>query len=146
MDQDKIWLNLCKNVKSTDEYEIEFIEDGSGILFFKNGFKIKFNYKNRNYVIDYDLFPLFEVDYEHEDDWWSWAKSCILEDEFEIQNITDTDPSNPHYYKKLTEEEYNDLKDIWYNIMKHLVQQIEGNASRQNINLAKLFFNDDEEE
>lgn len=139
MDANQIFMKLCESVKSTDEYKIEYVKDGSGRVFFDNGYNISITYKNKPYQFSCDLFPIFDaIDVANNKNWWSEAKNVIIDDadfvadEIEILNGK----------VDCSEEELKDIEEILRNCLRYITQQIESAASREDIDLNTLFYKD----
>ncbi len=138
----QIFVKLCEGVKSTENYTIEYVKDGTGIRFFDNGYYVTITYKNKSYLFAYDLFTIFDaIDVTNNKNWWSDAKDIIID----YADYVSDEIENYNENVDCSEEELKEIEEIVRDCFKYITQQIESAASHEDIDLNTLFYDPDED-
>lgn len=133
--------DICKLVKSTEDYTISYDPDGTGLKYFGGGFEIVTKVNNKDYTWDFDMFPIYEDDYL---DGWDVAKtyfeSLIIEtDDFYtyMHDVYDLNENN---------ELYQELKSKMLKACNVIINQIEAISKEKDFDLDSYFRKDDYDE
>lgn len=137
MDNEMNWFDICKLIKSNDEFTIKFNNDTSGSSYYYGGLEITINIKNEKYTWCYDMFPLFENNWKT----WDEAKEYFS---LIITPYPDFSSYMNEYYNLSEDDElYQILKEKMLNANKYIVSQIENIAEHNNINLNKFIYDEE---
>ena len=124
---------LCKLVKSTEEFIVSYDSDQSGVKFYGGGLTITVKINNRDFSLDWDLFPLFEGNYT---DWETVKNELIL---CWVTDFSDFDCKMYEKYNDIDKDTYNQVKDLMIKFFKYLANSIESISESQNIDLDQFF-------
>ena len=115
------FFDVCKLVKSTEEFSIEFVADNSGNQFYCGGFIITYKVNDLEIEIPYDLFCLFDGNANN----WEEAKEIMLN--FENINIVLNEMIHNcnGWDIEIDEDTSEQNKEKWIKCMNYIVTQIE---------------------
>jgi len=139
MSKEMTFYDLCKLIKSTDEFNIEFNTDISGCLFYHGGFIINYNVNNKPLKMEWDMFPLFE-----EEGTWEDAKEIF-------RSFIDSDFDTEFYQCQEKDIELDDetckiAKEKMIRCINIIINQIEAIAEQEKINLDNFFKYEEEDD
>lgn len=135
------FFDVCKLVKSTEEFSIEFVADNSGNQFYCGGFIINYKVNDLEIEIPYDLFILFDGNANN----WEEVKEIMLN----FENISN-DISNEIIHNcigwdiEIDEDTSRQNKEKWIKCMNYIVTQIESIAEAEHFNLDSAFMEEDD--
>lgn len=134
--------DICKLVKSTEDFIITYDPDNSGGRFYAGGYEITTKINNTDYTWEFDMFPIYEDDYSSNG--WEVAKtyfkSLILEtDDFD-------DYVNDVYDLSKEDEVYEQFKDKMLKACNVIINQFEAISEENNFDLDNYFRKDDSDE
>lgn len=127
--------DICKLVKSTEDFTIKYDPDNSGCRFYSGGYEITTKINNTDYAWEFDMFPIYDIDYSN--DGWEVAKtyfkSMILEyDEFD-------DYVHDVYDLSKEDDVYIQFKDKMLKACDVITNQIEAISEEYNFDLDSYF-------
>ena len=134
MSKEMNFFEVCKLVKSTEEFNIEFINDFSGTLFYSCGFEINYTVNDLDIRIPFDFFPLFDGNADN----WEEAKEIMLDFvNTDLRECVDRD---------MDEAVYKLVKEKWIKCMNYIITQIESIAEAEHFDLDSAFIKEDDDE
>lgn len=126
---------ICKLVKSTEDFTIMFDPDISGCRYYAGGFEITTQINNTDYTWEFDMFPIYEDDF-YGDGWEvakTYFKSLILEtDDFDDDVMED-------YNLSKEDDVYVQLKDKMLMACNVIINQIEAISEENDFDLDSYF-------
>lgn len=136
------FFDVCKLVKSTEEFNIEFIADNSGNQFYYSGFIITYKVNDLEIEIPYDLFCLFDGNANN----WEEAKEIMLN--FENINIVLNEMIHNcnGWNIEIDEDTSKQNKEKWIKCMNYIVTQIESIAEANQFDLDSVFIEEEDED
>lgn len=141
MNNELDFSDICKLVKSTEDFIITYDSDYSGCRFFAGGYEITTKINNTDYTWEFDMFPIYEDDYS---DGWEVAKtyfkSLILDsDDFDVY-------MNDVYNLTKEDDVYRQFKDKMLKACNVIINQIEAISKENDFDLDSYFRKDDYDE
>ena len=137
--------DICKLVRSTEDFIIKYDPDSSGCRFYSGGYDITTKINNTDYAWEFDMFPIYEDDF-YGDGWEvakSYFKSLILESDDFYEYVRDV------YNLSKEDDVYIQFKDKMLMACNIIVNQIEAISEENNFDLDSYFRkdeNDDEDD
>lgn len=135
----EVILKLISNVKSTDDFQLEYIKDTIGNMYDGDGLSITIKVDGKEYSWDFALWP-FTDDYDN----WDEAKNYIKDLIYESTDFSEY--MKTYYNLEETDTIYQTIKEQMIKAGQYLASQVESGATAININDLNEYWMEDEDD